>query len=335
MSTRAALWLRGWSMYKIGITFIGVLALMGCDSKQMFNYQDQSQKFGATVTYNNKVDILMVVDTSGSMQKHQAELANQMQNFVHSLNQTKLDYNIATITMDMRPSAQGGTGGQFIGMPKVLNTTTPNLVSVLKNRLLLGEEGSTREAGLESILMALSPSYLNGEGKGFLRDEALLSIIVLSNEDDESIESTEHVIDFLNQIKAPFESGQRSWIFNFIGVTELGGSCRTRFNYSSPGLRYLEMAQASNGIVESICEADLSVATKNLKIRITQILTDYKLKYVPDVDSIKVYINSQLILRSQESGWNYIESLNVIRFYGDSVPAADADIQIDYKPSGE
>lgn len=51
-------------------------ALNGC-SGQKFGIQAQNEEFGQTVTYNTEVEVLWVIDTSGSMAKHQSLLADQ------------------------------------------------------------------------------------------------------------------------------------------------------------------------------------------------------------------------------------------------------------------
>ncbi len=46
--------------------------------------------------------------------------------------------------------------------------------------MIVGEAGSNNERGLESMQTVLSSSYLSNEGRGFLRNDALLVVIALS-----------------------------------------------------------------------------------------------------------------------------------------------------------
>lgn len=311
----------------------GVFALTACDSKQIFSYIEQSQEYNQKVIYNNKVDILIVIDTSASMQTHQLELGHQMKSFVDNLVKSKLDFHIAVTTMDLSENSSGIKGGVFIGNPKVMTLKTPNLISVLQSHIVLGQEGSMTERGLASISEALSPEYLASEGRGFLREDTPLSIVVLSNEDDKSTITSQQMIKQLDLVKPPFADGQRSWIFNFIGVLNINGACSTKYGYSDPGLKYMDLVNISGGLSDTICTTDLSNATRNLKMRVLSIIKDFKLKFTPDLETIKVYVDSVLVPRSQENGWDYIEEQNTIHFYGNSIPSADSIIKIDYNPS--
>ncbi|WP_374074957.1 hypothetical protein [Bdellovibrio bacteriovorus] len=307
--------------------------LVACSSGVQFDLPATSDNFDQSVTYNNKVDILWIVDNSSSMLKHQQNLGAQLPELVSKLNSLKMDYHMAVVTTSM-----GGTtpdGGKFIGSPKYVTSSTPDLVNSLKNRMLVGEAGSSNERGLESMETALSASYLANEGKGFFRNDALLVVIALSNEDDKSVVSNpvSHYVNFLDGLKRPWVDGTRSWVFNFIGVLPTSKNCTTFNDYSESGLRFMGIAEESGGVQESICTANLSSAVSSIRARIYQILTDFKLSKKPVIESITVTINGQAIPRSNVNGWDYIAATNAVRFYGSAVPAADASIKVDFKPA--
>lgn len=307
--------------------------LIGCSDQVNFALPPATDNFAQSITYNNKVDILWIVDNSSSMLKHQQKLSERVPDFVAKLNEIKMDYHMAVVT-----SSMGGVspdGGRFIGTPKFVTSTTPNLVSDLTSRLIRGEAGSDNERGLESMTTSLSPSYLSNEGRGFLRDDALLVVIALTDEDDKSTVSNPgtYYTNFLDGLKKPWVDGSRSWIFNLIGVLSMSGSCKTTGNdYAQVSLVFMDLVKNSGGVQESVCSGDLVSATSNIRARIFQILTDFKLSKVPDLTTVKVLINGQTVPRSNVNGWDYIESLNLIRFYGSFVPAADASIKVDFKP---
>lgn len=313
------------------IGFLGTL--VSCSDKVNFALPPASDNFAQNVTYNNKVDILWVVDNSSSMLKHQQSLSAQVPELVNKLNSLKMDYHMAVVTTSM-----GGVnpdGGRFIGSPKYVTASTPDLVNILKNKMIVGEAGSNNERGLESMAASLSTSYLSNEGKGFFRDDALLVVIALSDEDDKSAVSdpVSFYSSFLDNIKKPWLDGSRSWVFNFIGVLPTSTNCKTFNDYAEAGLTFIDLVDLSGGAKESICNSNLSQALGNIRSRIYQILTDFKLSKKPLVDTIVVMINGQLIPRSTLNGWEYVEATNSIRFYGSAVPAADASIKVDFKPS--
>ncbi|MBV2167978.1 MAG: hypothetical protein KUL82_04645 [Bdellovibrio sp.] len=309
-----------------------VFVLAACAQDVKFDLPAASDNFGQSITYNNKVDILWIVDNSSSMLKHQQSLSAQVPDLVGKLNSLKMDYHMAVVTTSM-----GGTnpdGGRFIGSPKYVTSSTPDLINSLKDRMIVGEAGSNNERGLESMERALSASYLANEGKGFFREDALLVIIALSDENDKSAVSSpvSHYVNFLDGLKRPWVDGSRSWVFNFIGVLPTSVNCKTFNDYSESGLTFIDIVRESAGVQESICSTNLSSAVSNIRARIYQILTDFKLSKLPLVETITVSINGQSVPRSNVNGWDYIESLNVIRFYGSAVPSADASIKVDFKP---
>lgn len=317
--------------YSMGLLLAAALLVTACN-KQQYTIPQTSQEFGQTVTYNNKVDVLMMIDNSSSMDLYQNRLASQIPGMVNTLNSLGMDYRIVVVTSDMRT---GGNGGMFVGTPKVLTKSTPNLANLLTPRIKNGTGGSDLERGMDSIRSVLSSGYLAGEGAGFLRDDALLALIVLSNEDDYSSGTTQNFADFLDTVKPPFTGFTKAWVLNFIGVPSLDSSCSTALDgiYKEPGTRWIDLATKSEGRVEAICDTSLGVAVDNVKKRIVEILTDFKLGRKPDVSTIKISINGVMIPQSKVNGWEYIEEGYIIRFHGTAVPGADARILVDFTPA--
>src|SRR5690606_11937302 len=134
-----------------------------------------------------------------------------------------------------------------------------------------------REAGLENLLKVLSPSYLNGPARGFLRDEALLAVIAITNEDDHSGLGDKYVYaDYLDSLKGYFDNGDRKWQVNLIGILDPADKqCATNpeFNYVERSTKYIELVEFSKGKMESICSTDLGPAVGNIRARIVQVLT--------------------------------------------------------------
>jgi len=281
----------------------------------------------AGVTYNNKVDILFMIDNSSSMLQYQKRLESQVTPLISSLNQKGLDYRIAVVSSDLRSS---GSGGRLLGSPSYLFSQTPNLESLLRSRLVLGQTGSDIESGLGSIRQALTQN----SGQEFLRKDALLAMVILTNEDDYSLGSVSEYRDFFDSIKSGVPGFDRGWVMNFIGVVSIDGNCRTTADFKEAGLRYMALVDSSDGIKASICDTDLSSAISNLEKRIVQILSEYKLQKIPDLKTIKVYINNSAVPQNDINGWSYIEINNSIRFNGRYLPKATDRLRIDYKPIG-
>ncbi len=317
-------------------TIVCVLAAVlhiGC-SGQTFDVQAGSSNFGQQVTYNTQVDVLWVIDTSGSMAVRQAELAKQMPVFVDGLNATGLDYNIGVTTTDMSGNGARGRLVAQPGTPLVLNKNTPNLTAVLSARVQAGETGSPIERGREAMMAALAASKPGMANAGFLRQNSLLNVIFLTDESDKS-DSNINYVAALDAIKPVLPLGDRSWVAHLIGVTATDPNCRTAaWGFSSPGVQYTDLANASGGTSESICDADFRRALTNVRSRVLEMLTEWALDRKPIESTIKVVVNGVVVPKDPVNGWSYRASANSIRFHGTAIPVAGARIQVTFDPEG-
>ncbi len=317
---------------------IGLVLISAACSKQNYTMPAQSEQFASSVTYNNKVDVLMMIDNSSSMTTYQNRLADQTKGMIDVLNKLGMDYHIAVVTSDL--SGSHPTGGKFIGSPKVITNTTVNVSEVLKARIAQGSEGSDLEEGLESVKKSLS--LTNPDLNAFLRSEALLAVVALTNEDDYSRGSSDDYLQFFSQLKPDFPKngnfgGGRAWMMNFIGVPNLESKCSTSLggSYKEPGKKWMDLAKASGGRIESICESSLGAAVSNIQQLIMYALTDFKLDRKPKKSTLVVKVNGVVISESSENGWEYIEDglTMLIRFHGNAVPVANANITVDFDPA--
>jgi hypothetical protein len=173
---------------------------------------------GSTLLNSNKVDILLMVDNSSSMTEMQQKLYAQLPNFVLSINSNlpaSASLHIGVVSSDMgAPGDQvssigctsAGDAGQLQSMPRgtctasslaagasyisnadmMPNYTDANLGDVLQCIALLGDRGCGFEHQLASIDRALGAdgSPPPASNVGFLRPDAYLAIVMLTNEDD-------------------------------------------------------------------------------------------------------------------------------------------------------
>ncbi len=320
-----------WVRLLLSLTFI--YSFVGCGNDASFDLAPETDNARLSLKINDEVDILWVIDNSSSMEKHSQALASQMQPFVEALNETKLDYRMGITTTDMR-TPPTGQQGIFIGQTdNVLSSRTPDLVNVVTNRMYnVGQGGSPVEQGLAAMKEALSEDKLNFQNAGFFREDSLLVVVFLTNEDDQSV--NEDYVQFLDDLKPPLPSGERSWVAHFIGVLPDNNSCSTFGNDYQPGYKYLELVDASGGIAENICTADLRSALTAVKARVIDFISEFALEREPVVETIRVFVNGVEVDNDPDNGWIYLEDKNAIRFNGSSVPTADASIKIDYDPAG-
>ncbi|MEL6348218.1 MAG: hypothetical protein AAFV53_34230, partial [Myxococcota bacterium] len=146
--------------------------------------------------YNEEVDVLWVVDNSCSMSDEVSRIASNFNTFIDEFIRLDLDYHIGVITTDMVDSNdQGRLQGPFI------TPSTPDPQGAFTQQTDQGSSGSADEQGFAAVQSALSDPLLSGHNAGFLREDAALSVIVVSDEDDSSGISAGNFTNFLFGLK--------------------------------------------------------------------------------------------------------------------------------------
>lgn len=318
--------------YFLIITF---LTFISCENKVDFKIDKTSQNFAQDVKYNKTVDILFVIDNSSSMKLVQDELNRQVPYLVDSLVNLNMDFHVGFTSTTMIKNLSTGfeDQGRLIGSPRFLTPQSPDFLNEMKKRIALGEDGSTIEEGLASMEAVLSDDYLSTEGAGFLRPDSFLNIIILSNEDDSSSHSWDYFAKFLDKLRPNKSDGLKSWSLHYFGVLSDQDACSSsEWDYRYPGYKYMNLVDYSGGQKASLCSQDLYKSVSNIKARIIQILTDYKLDKIPNISTLKVYVDEKEVPNNEKNGWSYLATENLIRFNGTSVPSADSKIRVDFTP---
>lgn len=305
---------------------ISAVFVLGCSGAQ-FDLPAQQVLLDAEVQYNNKVDLLFMIDNSTTMNVHQAKLVQQVPSLIQELNRSELDYRLAVVTADMRSQ---GSGGRLLGTPSFLTRQHSGLVELFQQRLQQGQNGSDIEAGLESLYQAL----IKPEGQNFLRREALLAMVILTNEDDYSPKNPDFYRQAFDELKGSVPGYTRGWMMNFLGVVDLNGTCQTAPGFKEVGLRYLRLVEATEGVAASICDQSLAFGVSNIRKRIVQVLSDYPLAQEPNLSTVQVWLNGELVPMSDQDGWTYVSATRRIRFHGRYLPKPSDRIRVDYKPAG-
>lgn len=308
---------------------VAAIVMTACD-QQTFLLAPANISYSSNIKWNNKVDILWVIDNTPSMAQHQTTLAQKSGTFINGLLSRNLDFRIAATTVDMR---SGGTEGKFIGSPMILTKATPNIAAAFNQKITAAEEIYDLEQGLGAMKRAFE--LRNSTNAGFFRSDALLVVIVVTNEDDGSSDDPSDYISFLDTIKPRTPFGDRNWVFHMIGVTGAAGeNCSTYGNYTEPGDRYMELVNSSGGAKTTICTGDFGAALAGVEKRIYDVASRFYLDRLPDVSSIEVRVDGNIIPNDPVNGWTYIEADNSIQLHGSAIARTDVKIDIFYQPLG-
>jgi hypothetical protein len=172
-----------------GMTLIASLAVASCNSHPLTpihvdSFVEKRDEYRQPDRPPATVDILFMIDNSGSMDEEQANLAANFGAFIDLIVATRADFRIAIISSDMVDPAQSGRFLAKPNNPKILTANTPNLKTIFSENAQLGTMGDGFEKGLAAIKAALSPPLIDNENAGFLRPDAILAVVVLSDEED-------------------------------------------------------------------------------------------------------------------------------------------------------
>ena len=318
----------------VGQTFTVLVAmfLVACEDIPTVSILSETEDFvQAASEVNNKIDILWVVDNSGSMGDSQAALAANFESFIQDIENKGYDFQIAVITTE---AYRGGNFARFRSTSghAILTPNTPNLRQAFISNVMVGTNGSPDEQGARSMEVALA--YPDNMAFDFPRRDAFFSVVIVSDENDSSRGSNNqypgltHYQALLDSLRMQDSlAGRQNYSVNAIVRLPENRNCTT----GTDGLRYIELAQATGGIVADIC-GDFSASLNDITISIVELSTQFFLSRKPIIESIRVFVNRVEIPQDSQNGWEYIEESNSIRFNGSAIPAQGSSIFVEFDP---
>lgn len=269
--------------------------------------------------FDPKADILFVVDNSGSMDAHQRNLANNISLFTKVFLQNSiLDYNIGVVSSDTSGLRQPCCG-RLVGSVRVVNKMTPNADTILANNLKLGTGGDGYEKAFDPVYMALGQDLRNTWNAGFLRDDATLIVIFITDAEDQSERvDAKGLHDFLLELK----NGDSRKVLGFGAVVPSGvTTCpRDPSNNGGPAPEpkrieeFLSMTDPNRTNILNLCATDYGTRLAQFATDIVnQVSSVVYLSRAPVMSSIRVTYGSADLPMDAETGWSFDPSVNAIR----------------------
>ncbi len=283
-----------------------------------------------------KVDILFVIDDSCSMREEQAALASNFQAFIQFAETQALDYQIAVTTTDVGDGnpAEVGRILPLDGNPAdriVTPTSQPSPAAVFAANANVGIDNSTfTEQGLQAAYLALSSPLIFGHNAGFVRQDAVLSVILVSDEPDFSPGDVDFFINFFLSIKG-FRNTNLFSASAIVG--DVPGGCDSPDGDADPGPRYLEAANRTGGIFQSICSRDWSRSLEELSATAFGFKSRFFLTNQPVIPSLRVLIDDVELPKTSAQGavnWSYDFATNSINFSPFAVPEPGSNVRVEY-----
>lgn len=263
------------------------------------------------------LDVLFVVDSTGSMAEEQTAFSAGAVGFVETLDTLGLTYQLGVTRTDAE------TRGALVGRPWIVTPQADDPAGALAAALRVGTDGAAPAAGLDAAALALRDE--DGLNRGFRRDDAALHVIFLSDGDDESgaLLGADPYGAFLATLaEEAARTGRAARASAVVG--DVPDGCVGTGGQALPGTRYAAVAEASGGAVHSVCDADLSGVASGLGDVGVEWATEFPLQADPDDASVRVEVDG---VRST-SGWSIDHAVPALVF--DVPPAPDAEILVAY-----
>lgn len=273
-----------------------------------------------------QVDVLWVVDSSSSMEAEQRKLAENFPVFLQYYRNSGLDWQIGVISMDMvdgeqKGRLQGGAGYLWV------DEAVPDPTGVFKQIAVLGTGGHFQEKGRAAAYAALSKPLVTGYNGGFFRDDAKLSVIFVSDENDRSGDdpSLGDFKSFLTDLKP---DPSMITVSAIVGLSD--DSCAR-----AEGRDYRNLVGATGGAEFDICRGDWTPILEELGVRGLGLEREFFLSRFPVVDTLEVWIEDEGERFDFEPGveWVYDGARNSLVFL-DYTPRASAEIHAVYEEAG-
>lgn len=275
--------------------------------------KSELENFNQNSSASGLLDLLIVVDNSGSMVEEQKNLSTKLSPLLSYVSNS--DWRIGVVTTDPQDGCLRG----------LIKKGDQNAQSLFSQAVQPGTKGSGNERGIYQAVQGLK-GECNQNGS-WLRSNSAVAVLIVSDEDNcsdgkgcgnDPWKNGSYLTNYLSSIR---QLGVNSRVYGLVGhPSQSSQQCKTALN---KGHIYADVIDDSNGTWGSICDNDYTQTLQSISHNLSVILlSQFTLKYNPFPASVKVKVNGVL----QSSG--YTVNGNVVEFA--NPPAAGSQIEIAY-----
>lgn len=348
------------------------LSTVGCgNNPNSYSILPSEQNFVQSVT-NTKMDILWVIDNSGSMKPSQDSIAANFNSFIQDFSDNNFDYQLAVITSDAYRAYPAFNNGNYVWSKAafkdgtnqtshsgvfVINPLTTNIVSTFMTNIIQGINGNGDERPFMSFKAALDPNNTSAQNAGFIRPNSFLAVILVTDEDDFSHDGNTYLENQYSNPSLHTVASYETLLGNLTGssgatkrysVSTMAITNQSCLNQilSQPnnpggqkiGTRVMELATATGGMIGSLC-GNFADTLKSLSEGIISLSTQFYLDREPIPSSIYVVVNGQVVPEASKNpqnngGWTYNAAAQSLVFSGAYIPPQAASISVAFDPVG-
>ena len=282
-----------------------------------------------------KVDILFVLDNSGSMADNNETLKLNISQFVSSFTQNDdVDYQISTTTVyDSDYFSRDSFIKKYgeVQNGRLSAVITPDTSDHLEKIFNVEPANSGQAPIYEELFSPVKAVLTNNK---FIREDSLFVLVLVSDAEtsDRDIAASE-LKDLISK-----KSNDNFLTFAAISRSVDKDGCFKDFNSKGDipknPVRVESFIEQTDGKTFSLCSKDFGEELTDFGLEIKKKLStkSFKLKSQPDIKSLEVTMNGKLLAPDQEIGWTYDSDNKLIKINDGVDFEGTALIEINYKP---
>ncbi len=250
------------------------------------------------------VDILWVIDTSGSMNRYDPNLLAGIEAMLNALPPS--GWRLAMTSND---PTKASVEAQFPLVPG------DDIADAEAMYAAMGR--GHREEGFDA---AYEYIVNNPYASTWMRADAALLVVFVSDEEDQSDDHFSNVDDFKSWYGA--QRGGSSYLSSVINVETADSVCAHTVNAIDIGHRYMDATNYFSGVIVDICSDDWSPGVTDASVQVEP-HEEWPLSYIPVEPTIRVFVDGAL-----NWDWTYDAAANIVLFT--VTPGAGALVEIAY-----
>jgi hypothetical protein len=276
----------------------------------------QVDQFRQSASQSRKLDIIWIIDNSGSMMDEQSALGANFSAFIDDFITKNIDFKMAITTTDTSSSLKKGLmvkGSDSKLTSQMAKLNEFQFKSDFTNLVKVGTAGSGYEKGLEA-----SEGFMQKYSGSFLRPDAYLAIVIVSDEEDQSPKAVSQYTDYLKSFK------QETGLIKLYSIVDVNKTNCCQYGVTTGGDRYILASTKTAGVVGDI-RNDFFGTLSSMGDTLIRLLDSFALSKKPIEGSLKVYVDG---LQSQD--YIYDRTTNSIKFDQNRLPTEGAAISVSY-----
>ena len=250
------------------------------------------------------------------MADEQDALGTNFSAFIDEFITKDVDFKMAITTTDVSSSYKKGrmVNGSDIKLTSAMAKKNEyQFKNDFMNLVRVGTSGSGNEKGLEA-----SEGFMQKYASSFLRQDAYLAVVVLSDEEDQSPNLVSDYTNYLKSFKT--EAG----LVKFYTIADINKTTAKSSGITVGAERYKLASNQTAGVIANIRD-DFYQSLTSMGDSILNLLDSFALGFEPVSGSLKVYVNGVL-----SSDYTYDASSRSIKFDPNHLPAVGSVIKVYY-----